>query len=173
MIKNNVPKYVYDDLIVAKNLKNEYNELCLFALLQAEKEQISSVFGCSEGLENKLKNKIYTSYEDLISKVTAKRYTASRIKRILCANLLKLNEKDCRLFLQSELYLKPLALKKERHNEILAALSKSNYPTIILKKNLNGLNKTALKCFNACEFADEIWDFIFKTSTYNYTFLQI
>lgn len=172
-LKHNVPEYVLKDLIKTNYPQNEFETLCLFSLLQAKKENLKDVYGCNEGLENKLKNSVGLSYEKLIESVTAKRYASSRIKRILCAELLGLYKTDTEKFLKSPLYLKPLAVNGKSANEVYSALAKSEYPTVILQKSLNDLCATAKKCFKISQHADEIYDFINNSQTYNFTVLNV
>ncbi|MBE7088004.1 MAG: nucleotidyltransferase family protein [Clostridiales bacterium] len=170
---NNVPNYVYCDLKIEQDIQRIFKNYCLFSLLSTNKEQLKEVFGCTEGLENKLKNCEMQDFESIIANTCAKRYSASRIKRILCANLLKLYKYDALEFLQNDLYLKPLAINKDKIDLILSSLSKSSFPTVILQKNKNSLSVSAKKCFEICEFADKIWDFINNKKTYNYTFISV
>jgi len=164
---------VYCDLKIEQDIQRIFKNYCLFSLLSTNKEQLKEVFGCTEGLENKLKNCEMQDFESIIANTCAKRYSASRIKRILCANLLKLYKYDALEFLQNDLYLKPLAINKDKIDLILSSLSKSSFPTVILQKNKNSLSVSAKKCFEICEFADKIWDFINNKKTYNYTFISV
>ena len=62
-------------------------------------------------------------YDDIIEEAASRRYSKSRIKRILTANLLELYADDTEKFLFVELRPKILAVKKERADEILPILS--------------------------------------------------
>lgn len=85
-IKEYAPSFVYDDY------KNEmvFSEEKLFSylkyrILTSSKEYLNKIFFIEEGLENNLKKIVTTanSYNELISSLTTKRYTSSRIKRML------------------------------------------------------------------------------------------
>ena len=127
------------------------------SLSRATADSLKAIYGCTEGLENRLKSHEAQSFEQIILSCSNKRYTASRIKRILLANYLKLYKADCEEFLNSPLYLKPLAIKKERAEEILSALSASDYTIITCGSDIEKLNKTALKCKLFDDFASAQW----------------
>lgn len=162
LIKGNVPEYVYDDLKNFANQQMLFEELVRFKLVAAEPENLKKIYGCGEGLENRLKNFASLPYEKLLTEAAGKRYSISRIKRILLANLLDLYTDDVQSFLKNDLYLRPLAVKKESADLILSSLSDSHYPIIYKRRDLNSLNQTAEKCFKKDEFAYKIWKFIFK-----------
>jgi predicted nucleotidyltransferase len=172
-LQSAVPKFVYDDLPKDENLRLRFEDLQRFALLNNYKSDIAAVYGCTEGLENKLKELCNLSYDKMIEEATTKRYTSSRIRRICCANLLKLYMEDTERFLQNDLYIKPLAVKKECTDQMLATLSKSNYPTVILQRQLNNLTQCALQCFKASDYADEVYNFIANKNICNYTILKV
>lgn len=162
LIKDNVPDCVFADIKDFSEESNRFEELLRFKLLQSPPEKLKKIYGCSEGLENKLLNSASLPLDELIDSATARRYSAARIKRILCANLLDLYSCDCESYLQSPLYIKPLAVKKDGAEQTLAALAKSEYPVILKQRNLNGLSQTARKCFKTDENAYKIWKFITK-----------
>lgn len=162
MIERNVPDFVFENLKDFSRPQKLFEELIGFKLTVCETENLKKIFGCGEGLENRLKNLSSLPNEKLVAEATGKRYSSSRIKRILLANLLELYAEDALEFLKSDLYLRPLAVKKESAAEILGALSKSIYPVIYKQRDLKNLGGAAEKCFKKDEFAYKIWKFIFK-----------
>ncbi len=71
-----------------------FSKLCLLALREKTLEEIASTYDCKEGLEYKIKENAYC-YNDLTSflnAVKSKRYTMSRIKRIVLSVLLGINK---------------------------------------------------------------------------------
>lgn len=161
-VKNNVPDCVYVDLKNFSEENSQFEELMRFKLLQSSTETLQKIYGCTEGLENRLLSLTSLPLNELIESATAKRYSSSRIKRILCANLLDLHGADCDNYLKSDLYLKPLAIKKDGADEILSVLSKSKYPIVLKQRDLNSLNEVALSCFKNDEKSYKIWKFIAK-----------
>ncbi len=161
-VKNNVPAAVCADLRDFSAEKARFEELMRFKLLCTPPKTLKRIIGCTEGLENNLKSRVGLPYGELISAVGGKRYSCSRIKRILLANLLDLYEDECKEFLKSPLYLKPLAVKKQRSDEILSALSQAEFPLLLKKKNIGLLKETAEKCLEKDLNAGKIRDFIFN-----------
>lgn len=145
-VKNNVPKFVFDDLSSSYSLR-DYEEFLRNSLFTTNTETLSKASNCGEGLENKLKELENRPFKDIVELATNKRYPSSRIKRILCANALGLQARDVSKYLSSELYIKPLAIKKTRADEILSELSKAafNVTTGITPPP----NDLAAKCFKS------------------------
>lgn len=123
-IKDNMPPYSYADFIAAKDNSSRFEQLATDWLYLCDKDNLKRVYGCTEGLENRLKALAFgNSYEKIIDEAASKRYSKSRVKRILTANLLGLYADDTEKFLSVDLQPKILAVKKERADEILPVLS--------------------------------------------------
>ena len=152
-IKSNLPDFVYADL---KNVENssEFESMLRHCLFKTSADNLKRVYGCGEGLENKLKSLENLSIEEIIEKTTSKRYSSSRIRRILCANALELYQTECEKYLVNDLYIKLLAVKKQCADKILPAIAKSNYPSISGIET-EKLTSTARECFekDSKEFA--------------------
>ena len=152
-VRNNLPDFVYGDI---KNFTacSEFDGFLRNKLYLTNADDLKKVYGGGEGLENKLKSLENEPLETIIEKATSKRYSSSRIKRMLCANALELYQNDCEKYLKSDLYIKPLAVKKQRADELLSALAKSTYPTVT-GIDAEKLNPIAKECFekDAKEFA--------------------
>ena len=144
-IKSNLPDFVFEDL-KRYNANCEFNSMLRNSLFKATADNLKRVYGCSEGLENKLKSLENLSIDEIIENATSKRYSSSRIRRILCANSLELYRDDCEKYLSGDLYIKPLAVNKQFADKILSALVKSNYP-VITGINTEKLTSTARECF--------------------------
>ncbi len=144
-VKDNMPAYVYEDF---KNYKQNqrYGNFLTDCLFKANTRNLKRIYGCNEGLENRLKNIVSYGYEKLLNEATTKRYSASRIRRILCANALELYADDCRKFMDSPLYIRPLAVKKDNADSVLSALSQSRYP-LVTAPHTDKLSGAALECF--------------------------
>lgn len=162
LIKNNVPQCVFEDFKDFSAENRLFEELLRFKLLQSPPETLQKIYGCSEGLENRLLSVASLPFNELIEKATGRRYSSSRIKRLLTANLLDLYETDCQSYMQSPLYIKPLAVKKAKADDILAALTESEFPLITKQRDLNSLNEAAYNCFKSDQNSYKIWKFIAK-----------
>ena len=86
-----IPKYVYDDII---NSKIEYDRL--FAIISSKIINVNDIYEDTEGIINRIKK--YSgqahNYEELVELAHTKRYTKSKIRRILLHIALNLKNKD-------------------------------------------------------------------------------
>lgn len=157
LIQSNLPQFVAEDLQSVENIEINFQNAVKLILSRTPPETLKRIYGCGEGLENALKAVENESYGEIISKCTNKRYSASRIRRLLTANFLKLYADDCRQFFSENLYFTPLAVKKSVANEVLGELSRSIYPVITSGGDVRNLSGAAKKCKTADEFAHAQW----------------
>ena len=153
-VKNAVPDFVYDDL---KGLPDFSKEI-IYSLINSSKEQLSGVLDCSEGLENKIKKSILKnlSYDELVADLKGKRYTETRIKRILLSTMLNISKDFVFKCLNSPLYLKVLAIKKEKM-DALSYLSDCKFPIITRKSDADKLSGVARECFEKDLLANAVY----------------
>jgi len=156
-LKDSVPAYVLEDLPSSQE-QRILEKIEKYALLSRTSEEIARVCDCSEGLENALK-KASQSAEPLETALTSARYTASRIRRIALQNLLQIDETLIRQSLESDLYLRVLAVKENR-SDVLSVLSESKSPLIIRAHDENKLNDVAKRCFEKDVFAEKVYSLI-------------
>ena len=148
LVKDNVPDYVYADLKDATDAE-KFKWQARFDLARANPEDLKNIFGCNEGLENRLISVAENCpYDEILKECTSKRYSLSRIKRIMCANLLGIYENDSKTFLNTELYIKPIAIKTAVADEMLSSFAKSNFPLITRGRDLEKLSPSGRKCFD-------------------------
>ncbi|MBO5889575.1 MAG: nucleotidyltransferase family protein [Clostridia bacterium] len=161
--KGSVPKYVYKDL---PTKLPDFSREIIYSLLKSTKEELKRLPDLSEGLENKIKALVKDNFNlgGLISKLKTKRYTETRLKRILISSLLGIEESFVKKCLNDDLYLKVLAVNKDR-TDILSTLSKAKYPLITRKSNYSTLSGTALECFNKDIFSSDIYSSVTGTKT--------
>ena len=168
-IKSNLPDFVYDDL---RNLKfsGEFDGMLRNSLFKATTDDLKRVYGCGEGLENKLKSLENIPVGEIVEKATSKRYSSSRIRRILCANALELYRDDCEKYLSNDLYIKPLAIKKQCADSVLSALAKSAFP-VVTGIDSQKLTPTARECFEKDRKEYEIFNFLTHSDKKDYMIL--
>ena len=63
-------------------------------LLTSRVDELKKIFGMTEGLEYRLLNATAKNYSELVSNLTARRYTASRIRRLLLHVLLNITAEE-------------------------------------------------------------------------------
>lgn len=163
-VKRNVPEFVFDDLKNAPDT-SAYKALAVYAALSRPAEQLKKILDCTEGLENRIKAlaKGNPDYDALVGKVTTKRYISSRVRRILAAAVLGIEEELVRKSLKNKLYLNVLAVKKERADDVLPALARSEFPLLTRASDEKKLTRTAMECYEKDLLADDIYSFITRT----------
>lgn len=157
LVKSNVPPFVYKDLDDFSTEEEKFEDSLRLLLSRTPKEILQKIYGCGEGLENALKNLQDLPFKEIIEKATSKRYSSSRIKRILCANFLNLYSEDCESYLNSDLYLSPLAVKKSSADGVFKALAQSSYPLLTSGSDEQKLNEIAQKCKKSDDFSYSQW----------------
>lgn len=172
-IKNNVPNYVFDDLRGIVSDVNKWNNIVNYSLLTANTDKLRDMYGCSEGLENKLKSLADCPVEEIIENVTCKRYPSSRIRRILTANALNLSKSNTEKYLIGAGYIKPLAINANSSDKILSTLSNSELPIIIKQRDLNKLDALSREMFESSHLSDSIWQLAQSKHFYDFTVLMI
>ena len=157
-VRKNVPPFVEKDLRNAAD-PSLFKKLSLYAALKTDAEQLKKIVDCSEGLENRIVAfaKSTSDYDELVAKTTSKRYISSRIRRILTAAALGIGEELVRKSLRGDLYLKVLAIRKDRADEILPELKRSAFPCITRRGDLSSLSKNASETYAADTFAADLY----------------
>lgn len=155
-VKKNMPKFVYKDL---KTYPFAFDKMIMTKLITTPSSLLKRIPDCTEGLENRIKafSKDNHLVEQLVEKVSTKRYPQTRIKRILINNLLGIDEdliKDC---LSSSLYAKVLAVDSNKKDIIPKLIEKSSIPILTRKSDSSLLDKTAKKCFEIDSLACELY----------------
>ncbi len=166
-VQNQLPEFVERDL--PKNLQNDLETLEKYALLTTSSEKIARVCDCGEGLENALK-KVAGTNEPLVETLTSARYTASRIRRIALHNLLQVEEQQIWETLESDLYLRVLALKKE-NGELLSVLGNASAPLLVRAHDESKLNETQKRCLETDLLAEKIYGLLNATPSKKELFL--
>lgn len=108
-----------------------FEKLALYCLRTMPAEQLRRLPDVGEGLENRLKNAAMTAktYDELLEKVKTKRYTMSRIKRILLCAILRVFQDEIP---EKPAYLRVLAMNGTGQR-MLAALRKKTCLPVITK----------------------------------------
>lgn len=159
-VKKFVPPFVYADLPL---VLPRADDMILTSLLTRDKKELKEIFDCTEGLENRIKVlcKDNFSLNDILNKLSTRRYTRTRLSRIALSALLGIKKDDVLKYLKSDLYLKVLAINSNK-TELLSALSPS-VPFITRKSDAGLLKGAAKNCFDLDVFACEIYSHITKS----------
>ncbi len=161
-IKKNVPPFVYSDI---KGYPNAFDDIIMASVVKNSAETLALTPDCTEGLENRIKalSKDNLTVDGLLSKACTKRYTASRIRRILINNLLGITDGLVKSALTDNTYAKVLAVDKDSKDLISLINSNSTVPVLTRKSDLAALRKTAEKCWLTDVLANDLYNLVTKT----------
>ena len=149
-LKNTLPDFSYN--IIKDEFKKGFNPVTLSSFEQAifsqlrrlTTDEIKMIHGVQEGLENRIKEAANsaTDIETLIKIIKSKRYTQTRIQRVLIHSLFFLTHQEIELFNnKGPLYCRVLGMTKNG-KIILKKLKKySELPIIIKLKNFIKQNR--------------------------------
>ncbi len=109
-----------------------------YKIISMPTEDIAKICGVSEGLEHKIKKEVLfaNNIDELIKSIKSKRYTYSRISRILCCILLDITKSKLRAVINETPKVKLLGINKEK-TQILSLLN-NYYISPIDAKNHGG-----------------------------------
>ncbi len=167
------PPFVNEDLPLAQSLQQKLQQAERLCLLRDDGRQIAGVYGCSEGLENALKDKRNLPFDEITKAVVSKRYSLARIERILCANLLKLQQADTERYLSGKLYLRPLAVNGKKQDALFKVLANAKFPLLIRGRDESLLTQEGKDCLKSEIFADEIYDYLANTHTSYFSVVKV
>jgi len=118
---------------------NDFHKLIVMDILHSETAILKNIFACGEGLENRLKKAVRNTgtTEELIDAVISKRYTRTRINRILIQLLMRL-DKDTFSQISNEAlsYARVLGLN-EKGADILRHIKNTECANIPVITNIN------------------------------------
>jgi len=148
-IKSTIPQSVFP--VLEKELRegrgpitlDSYRQYILATLRRMPLEDISRVQGVTEGLENRIKKASLKSYtiEQLINSIKTRRYTRTKIQRIILHLMTNLSKKDVKIFNRcGPLYARILGFSK-KGKTLLRTIKKSS-STPLISKLSNYLRQT-------------------------------
>ena len=158
-LKGNLPNFVFSDLTA---YPFAFENICMANLITTTTDKLKNVLDCTEGLENRIKAfvKDNLSLDGLIDKVCTKRYTKSRIQRIILASLLNIDKGLVFDSLNSDLYAKVLAVNSDAKDIIPFICKNSSIPILTRKSDASLLKKTALSCFEKDVLGTDLYSLI-------------
>ena len=121
----------------------------IYTLRKMSVQEIANLQDVSEGLENLIKQAANScnNLEDLINSIKSKRYTRSRIQRILLCSILNITKKDIQDSYKAKPYIRILGVSQ--HGRSLLSEVSSNrlkYPVVTsVKKFMDSNNNKTLK----------------------------
>ena len=123
-VREALPECSYRDFVASADNSSRFEGFAADRLFTCDKRDLRRVYGCTEGLENRLKSLAFgRSFGEICDTACTKRYSKARVRRILTANALGLYADDTEKFSACAPPVKILAVEKERADEILPLLS--------------------------------------------------
>ena len=158
-VKRYLPAYVFENI---KPYPFEFDKITMAKLITTEASELGKIADCTEGLENRLKalSKDNNTVDSLIARATTKRYTSSRIRRILINNLLGITAPLVKDGLENPTFIKVLAVKEERKDLISELSNTVKVPLITRKSDADGLTKTAKAVFIKDVTANDLYNLV-------------
>lgn len=105
------------------SIEEKYFDLIRYRIIQLSKEELSDYDPAKEGLENRLKKELpkAVNLEDYIERLKSKRYTRTRISRLLAQIVLDIHPQD---YMDEFSYIRPLAFN-EKGSKYLKEIKKA------------------------------------------------
>ena len=164
---NSVPEYVYD--LIRENISNvnitnlkPFEQILFYKIRDMDISTLKNISDVTEGLENRIKKASYISstLEELIANIKSKRYTESRIKRILVSILLNITKKDMQIAKSTIPYVRVLGFN-HKGKELISTIARAN-PNIdiiisVASFEKNNLNKNKQIILNKDILATDIF----------------
>ncbi|MEA2022327.1 MAG: nucleotidyltransferase [Candidatus Caldatribacteriota bacterium] len=117
---------------------NRYEQYILATLRNIPKEKLSHIHGINEGLENRIKNAALksTDIDTLLSSIKTRRYTLTKIKRILLHVMTGLLKEDVALFNNNgAMYIRVIGFSHKGKSLLKIIKKKSSLPIITKLSN--------------------------------------
>ena len=163
-IINVMPKSAYDILI--ENLKNgtfnidlnNYSKIIIYKLRTMTLKQIADLPDVNEGIENLIKSSAdkTNNISELIKLVKSKRYTQTRIQRILIYALLNITKQDMKISKKTSPYIRVLGCTK-KGQKLLKEIPQNRLITSLKKYEQNKLNKNITRMLEIDKSATNIY----------------
>ena len=111
---------------IVKDIR-QFENIIIYNLRNMSLEQISNIADVSEGLEHVIKKAANScnTIDEFINIVSTKRYTTTRIKRILLYSLLKISKKDMEISKKVTPYIRVLGANEKGKN-LISRISRAN-----------------------------------------------
>lgn len=137
LLETYTPSYVYNDKKLILN-ENKLFDFIKYKILSTSKTELKNIFFVDEGLENKLfEIKNFNTLDDFIKHLSSKRYTSTRIKRMLVYILLNITKAEMNSVLEYDLdFVRILGFSANGKN-YLSSIKKNTTIYTNIKNNIN------------------------------------
>lgn len=171
-VKNVMPKSAYE--VLTKNVSNgtynidlsNYSKIIIYKLRTMSTKEIADLPDVNEGLENLIKDSANktNSISELINLIKSKRYTQTRIQRILLYALLGINKKDIINGRKCLPYIRVLGCTK-RGKELLNEMPSNKLITSLKKYEKNTLDRISRRMLEIDKRATDIYTIPYNSNS--------
>lgn len=140
LIEKFVPASSYTNILNSEPLFNEkLYKILKYKILTTSNEELKNISEVTEGLENKLKSEIFnsSSYEELIYNLKSKRYTMTKIRRMLINVLLGITKEQLQYSIKNQITYAHILAIGYNGKTLLSQLSNNSHIKVITKINDN------------------------------------
>lgn len=131
-ISHSVPKTTFDIIESNKSLINTlsnsaYESILFYKIRKMSIQELKDIKDVTEGIENRIKKAAYisASYDELIENIASKRYTNTKVRRILLNILLDITKKDIETAKKSKSYIRVLAFD-DKGKYLISKIAEAN-----------------------------------------------
>lgn len=163
LVENYVPASTYTTILNGNPLYNDsLYKLLKYKVLTSDSDYLKTISEVTQGLENKIKGEIThsNSYDELIFNLKSKRYTLTKIKRMLTNILLDITKDDLKNIVNNNICYAHVLSLGIKGKDVLSAISKNTDIPIISKINdkiLDSLDIDVLKYIKLDILASNIY----------------
>lgn len=131
-ISHAVPKTTFEIIESNKSLINTlsnsaYESILFYKIRKMSIQELKDIKDVTEGIENRIKKAAYisASYDELIENIASKRYTNTKVRRILLNILLDITKKDIEIAKKSKSYIRVLAFD-DKGKYLISKMAEAN-----------------------------------------------
>lgn len=171
-IARTVPKSTMK--VLTENVKNntcvpdltEFEKMIIYKLRTMSIEEIYNIPDVTEGLENVIKTAVSKTNNllELIELIKSKRYTQTRIQRILVHTLLEITQKDIEMSAKSIPYIRILGVTKNG-KKLLSFIKSKNIITSVKSFEEVNLNRNYKRMLDIDKKATDVYTIAYKKNS--------
>lgn len=143
LVEKYVPALTYTTILNKDALFNDkLYKILKYKIITSTTDRLKDISEVTEGLENKIRNEIVrsNSYEELVNNLKSKRYTMTKIKRMLNNVLLDITKEDLNFAKENNITYAHILSLGYKGRELLSKISNNSNIELITKLNDNTLN---------------------------------
>ncbi len=152
--------------------KQQLDKMLLYCLRITSEQELREIYSVTEGLEHRMKQAVLVSknVDELVSQIKSKRYTETRIKRILVHTLLHFRREDYETIKKEQaMYARTLAFN-QKGAELLRQMKKTEnvkYPifTNLKKQKIQNIKENMVIQYDI--LASDVYNLLFYDNIYN------